>query len=64
VYAFGLNSEGQLGLCTNEYESFHIPKLLGYFSEKVVSWISAGSSHSGALTVEGYAYFWGSNSKG
>jgi len=31
---------------------------------KVVSWVSAGSTHSGALTVEGYVYMWGSNSKG
>lgn len=64
MFAFGLNNEGQLGLGFSEYESCHIPKCLGFFKEKVVTWVSAGSSHSGALTVEGYLYTWGSNQKG
>lgn len=29
-----------------------------------MSWVAAGSSHSGALTVEGYSYTWGSNEQG
>ena len=35
-----------------------------YFKEKIVSWLAAGSNHSLALTIEGYAYLWGRNDQG
>jgi alpha-tubulin suppressor-like RCC1 family protein len=61
---FGDNSQGQLGLSPLETESFHIPKQIFFFTEKVVTWLSAGHKHSGALTVEGYLYTWGGNKFG
>lgn len=64
VFSFGLNDSGQLGLSSSEYDSFHIPKKVVLFQEKVVTWLSAGSNHSGALTVEGYVFVWGSNARG
>jgi len=59
VYGFGGNSHGQLGLSTIEFEAFHQPKKLVMFEEKCVTAISAGSNHSAALMIEGYAYSWG-----
>ena len=64
VFSFGQNEQGQLGLSNIEYESFHEPKKLIIFEDKVVTSITAGSTHSAALMIEGYAYTWGSNSKG
>ena len=64
VYAFGNNSHGQLGLAPGVNDASHIPKCLFFFQEKVVTWVSAGSEHSAALTVEGYLYSWGSNNEG
>jgi alpha-tubulin suppressor-like RCC1 family protein len=57
VYAFGDNTHGQLGL--SDTESHHIPHCIYFFQEKVVTWIQAGTNHSGCLTVEGYVYTWG-----
>ena len=53
-----------MGLSNIEYDSFHEPKKLIIFEDKVVTSITAGSTHSAALMIEGYAYTWGSNSKG
>ena len=64
VYAFGNNNSGQLGLAPGVNDVSHIPKCLFFFQEKVVTWVSAGSEHSAALTVEGYLYSWGSNAEG
>jgi len=64
VFAWGSNSYGQLGLSLDELESFDTPREVYYFKEKIVSWLSAGSNHSLALTIEGYAYLWGRNDHG
>lgn len=61
VYAWGNNQYGQLGLALEEFESFSIPKEIFYFKEKIISWLGAGSNHSMALSIEGYAYTWGRN---
>lgn len=61
VYAWGNNSYGQLGLSLDEFDSFDTPREVFYFKEKIVSWLSAGTNHSLALTIEGYAYVWGRN---
>ena len=64
VFGFGCNKYGQLGLALDEYESFEDPRELYYFREKIVSWLAAGTHHSLALTIEGYAYVWGRNNLG
>lgn len=64
VFAWGNNEFGQLGLAADEFESFHTPREVFYFKEKIVSWLAAGSNHSLALNIEGYCYTWGRNDKG
>ena len=64
IFAVGCNSHGQLGLNQGDFDSQSTPKRLAFFNEKAVTMIQAGTSHSAALTVEGYAYTWGSNSRG
>ena len=64
IFAVGCNSHGQLGINQNEFEPQSAPKRIALFNEKTVTTIQAGTSHSAALTVEGYAYTWGSNSRG
>lgn len=64
VYAFGSNAHGQLGLGLDEYEAQDCPREVVYFREKIVSWLAAGSAHSVALSIEGYAYTWGRNALG
>jgi alpha-tubulin suppressor-like RCC1 family protein len=64
VYGWGNNQYGQLGLALEEFESFSSPKEIFYFKEKIVSWLGAGSHHSIALSIEGYAYAWGRNDRG
>ena len=64
VCAMGRNDSGQLGLSQNEYEHQSEPMRCTLFTDKVITEIAAGSSHSVALTVEGYAYSWGGNSHG
>ena len=64
VYAWGNNQYGQLGLGLDEFESFHTPREVCFFREKIVSWLGAGSYHSLALNIEGYGYVWGRNDRG
>jgi len=56
VFAWGNNQYGQLGLGLDEFESFHTPKEVFFFKEKIVSWLGAGSNHSLALSIEGYCF--------
>jgi alpha-tubulin suppressor-like RCC1 family protein len=51
-------------LSLDEFDSYACPKELFFFREKIVSWLGAGSFHSMALSIEGYAYTWGRNDKG
>jgi len=64
VYSWGNNQYGQLGLALDEFESFHQPKEVLFFKEKIASFLGAGSYHSMALSIEGYAYIWGRNDRG
>lgn len=59
VYTFGCNDEGALGRVTiSEEENFIPGKVNGFKTEKIIQ-ISAGDSHSLALTSTGKVFFWG-----
>jgi len=65
VFGWGNNSHGQLGLSSCETELVIAqPQELRFFRNKIVVGVSAGRNHSGASTVEGYPYVWGSNTHG
>ena len=57
VYTFGCNDEGALGRTTDDPDDESVP-------EKVelpvkVTQVTAGDSHTAALTEEGHVYVWG-----
>ncbi|XP_075965567.1 regulator of chromosome condensation [Anarhichas minor] len=58
VYTFGCNDEGALGRDTAEEGSEMVPGKVT-LEEKVVQ-VSAGDSHTAALTEDGAVYIWGS----
>ncbi|XP_057689269.1 regulator of chromosome condensation [Corythoichthys intestinalis] len=58
VYTFGCNDEGALGRDTKEEGSEMSPDKV-VLPEKIVQ-VSAGDSHTAALTEEGIVYVWGS----
>ncbi|XP_048009276.1 regulator of chromosome condensation [Megalobrama amblycephala] len=58
IYTFGCNDEGALGRDTSEEGSEMVPAKVD-LGEKVVQ-VSAGDSHTAALTEEGTVYVWGS----
>ncbi|KAJ0000248.1 hypothetical protein NQD34_012090 [Periophthalmus magnuspinnatus] len=58
VYTFGCNDEGALGRDTSEEGSETVPGKVEL--EQKVLQVSAGDSHSAALTEEGVVYVWGS----
>ncbi|XP_068999220.1 regulator of chromosome condensation [Embiotoca jacksoni] len=58
VYTFGCNDEGALGRDTTEEGSEMVPGKVA-LDVKVVQ-VSAGDSHTAALTDEGLVYIWGS----
>uniref|UniRef100_A0A7C9AVY8 RCC1-like domain-containing protein n=2 Tax=Opuntia streptacantha TaxID=393608 RepID=A0A7C9AVY8_OPUST len=62
VYASGLNDFGQLGISDDESYTMAPTKVIGI--DKEVKHISAGYSHSCAITVDGELYMWGKNSIG
>ncbi|XP_073341564.1 regulator of chromosome condensation [Pagrus major] len=57
VYTFGCNDEGALGRDTTESGSEMVPGKVP-LEEKVVQ-VSAGDSHTAALTDDGEVYMWG-----
>ncbi|XP_042296771.1 regulator of chromosome condensation [Sceloporus undulatus] len=57
VYTFGCNDEGALGRDTSEEGSESVPGLVD-LKEKVVQ-VSAGDSHTAALTEDGRVFIWG-----
>jgi uncharacterized repeat protein (TIGR02543 family) len=65
VYAWGYNGSGQLGDGTNTNRNtptlINVPNLQ---SGESMAHISAGSSHSLAVTTQGRVYAWGSNGSG
>ncbi|MGM7677739.1 RCC1 domain-containing protein [Microbacterium sp. A94] len=62
TYAWGVNNEGQLGTDTTRNPS--VPGLVQIPAEVTVTQVSAGHSHSVALTADGTAYAWGLNANG
>jgi len=62
VYAWGANGLGQLGDGTYYYRStptlIHVPNLQ---SGETIAQVTAGDSHSLAVTSQGRMYAWGSN---
>ena len=64
VFACGLNDKGQLGLASGDFDSQSLPRRVEVLTDKTVTTIKAGSRHSACLTVEGYCYVWGDNSRG
>lgn len=58
VYTFGCNDEGALGRDTSEEGSEMVPGKV-VLEERVVQ-VSAGDSHTAALTDDGAVYLWGS----
>ncbi|XP_053124257.1 regulator of chromosome condensation isoform X1 [Hemicordylus capensis] len=57
IYTFGCNDEGALGRDTSEEGSDSVPGLVD-LTEKVVQ-VSAGDSHTAALTDDGRVFIWG-----
>ncbi|XP_026558281.1 regulator of chromosome condensation [Pseudonaja textilis] len=57
IYTFGCNDEGALGRDTSEEGSDAVPGLVD-LKEKVVQ-VSAGDSHTAALTEDGRVFIWG-----
>lgn len=58
IYTFGCNDEGALGRDTSEEGSEMVPGKVE-LTEKVVQ-VSAGDSHTAALTEDGAVFVWGS----
>uniref|UniRef100_A0A8C7CJJ2 Regulator of chromosome condensation 1 n=1 Tax=Oncorhynchus kisutch TaxID=8019 RepID=A0A8C7CJJ2_ONCKI len=58
IYTFGCNDEGALGRETTEEGSEMVPGKVA-LDERVVQ-VSAGDSHTAALTDDGVVYIWGS----
>ncbi|XP_012707793.2 regulator of chromosome condensation [Fundulus heteroclitus] len=58
IYTFGCNDEGALGRDTSEEGSEMVPGKVT-LNEKVIQ-VSAGDSHTAALTEDGSVYIWGS----
>jgi regulator of chromosome condensation len=56
-YSFGLNDEGALGRITLEEDDTFVPGKID-IKERIVQ-VSAGDSHSAALTSSGDVYVWG-----
>ncbi|XP_010521375.1 PREDICTED: ultraviolet-B receptor UVR8 isoform X2 [Tarenaya hassleriana] len=61
VFATGLNDCGQLGVSGVKAYTMEPLEVLGL---KDVLYVSAGYSHSAAITVDGELYMWGKNSSG
>ncbi len=62
IYAWGLNGDGQIGMC-NDHHYQLIPFRLDSFNERIKA-NSCGFLHSMALTESGNVYGWGDNQDG
>ncbi|XP_028786192.1 ultraviolet-B receptor UVR8 isoform X2 [Neltuma alba] len=62
VYATGLNDFGQLGI--SESKQYSVEPIQVFGLKKEIVKISAGYSHSCAITVDGELYMWGRNTSG
>ena len=63
VYVWGGNSKGQLGTTANVLQSQTV-RLVEFPFGELITCISAGVEHSGAVTTRGELYMWGSNEYG
>jgi len=70
VYAWGRGQNGVTGLMSKPIEGFSssylAPQLIEFFQQNKIkiSFISAGSNHSGAISDKGVLYTWGKNDAG
>ncbi|KAL3132600.1 hypothetical protein ABBQ32_009129 [Trebouxia sp. C0010 RCD-2024] len=62
VFAWGLNTAGQLGL--NDVLVRKSPAVVDALWAMPVHQLAAGDAHSAALTSNGFLFMWGSNEKG
>ncbi|XAR73139.1 hypothetical protein NMG60_11007005 [Bertholletia excelsa] len=62
VYATGLNDYGQLGI-SGDISYTTVPLRVSGLPNNIIK-VSAGYSHSSAITVDGELYMWGNNSDG
>lgn len=58
VYAWGCNDEGALGRKSNDSDEF-LPGLVDGLEHSKIVQVSAGDSHTAALTSTGEVYVWG-----
>lgn len=64
IYAFGSNTNGQLGVTGNRSTTCAMePTYVSFFDQRFVKMISAGFANSAAL-VEASVYMWGAGEKG
>ncbi len=63
VYTWGRNEQGQLGLgggiSMDVYSMEAVPLVIEGLQDKKVAYVSAGHSHSAAITENGALYMWG-----
>jgi alpha-tubulin suppressor-like RCC1 family protein len=64
VYTMGSNQDGKLGLGRTDIEESNVPCLVESLSGEHVVDVSAGSSHTAAVTSEGLGYSWGQSECG
>ena len=65
AFCWGLNTSGQLGDLTTTYSQIPVAvKADGVLSGKSIAQVSAGVSHTCAVTTDGLAYCWGDNANG
>lgn len=62
LYAWGTNSNGQLGL--GDQSERHVPTVVEALVNETVVLVSSGTSHTLALTADGQVYAFGSNTDG
>jgi alpha-tubulin suppressor-like RCC1 family protein len=63
IYAWGNNSEGELGIDKRTPKIF-VPRKIPFFNGMNIVQISSGSTHCMALDNEGKVFVWGSNNDG
>ena len=56
VHSWGDNTYGQLGHGSSTFLNFNIPNHVLFLKNKTIVNVSAGSNHSVAVTIDGYAY--------
>lgn len=62
LYAWGTNSNGQLGL--GDQTERQVPTIVEALADETVVTVSSGTSHTLALTADGQVYAFGSNTDG